>query len=242
MPLHSRVLSAHLFDAATLLAQLLFFDALVASWQTVWVRSFFWVYLAFCAAVALKRFDPEYVAGVDLMWRRHPALTAFGVYVAGTVVGAAAVASLVDGVPGGKRLAELGPAVGIPLVLGVTFAAPLIHAWAMHRARRHPRAAPPPAVALALKLLSSGAIFALTLYLLAFVYRMLNESRGVANGHPWMYVLVLFTTAAMLALFYFPGRIHTIFEAPQEPANWWSLWITCGAATLFAVAGVHVGF
>ena len=240
--MRSRALSGHLFDAATLLAQLLFFDVLVTSWETVWVRSFFWVYLVYCGGLALKRYDPAYVAGLDVMWKRHGALTAFGVYVGGTVVGALAVASMVDGVPGGKRLADLGPALGVPLVLVLTFAAPVAHAWAMHRARGHPRPAPRPAAALALTLLSSAAVFAVTLYLLAFVYRMVSEARDTGVHGLFWTAAELFVVTAMLALFYLPGRIHTLIDAPEERANWMSFWITCGAAALFAVAGVHVGF
>jgi predicted transporter len=238
----ARLLTGHLFDAAALLSQLVFFDALVTSWQTVWVRSFFWVYLAFCGGLALKRYDPAYVAGMAVMWKRHGALTTFGVYIGGTCLGALAMASLAEAAYGGRRLADLGPLLGIPLALLVTFAAPVLHAWAMHRARRHPRPAPRPAVALTLKLLSSAAIFALTLYLLAFVYRTILEARGTGvHGLGWQAAL-LFVATTTLTLFYFPGRIHTLIEAPEERVNWVSFGITCLAAALFAVAGLHVGF
>lgn len=232
----------HLFDAATLGAQLLFFDALVSRWETVWVGSFPLVYAAFCAGLALKRYEPAYVAGLDVMWKRHPALTTLAVYIGGTMVGALGVASMTEVAYHGHTLGDVGPALGVPIVLALTFAAPIAHAWAMHRAKAHPRPVPRPAAALTLRLLSSAAVFAATLYLLAFVYRMIQEtSGGGTSGVVWT-ALKLFVALTMLVLFYLPGRIHTLIEAPTERGNWVSFWLTCVAAAGFAVFGVHVGF
>ncbi len=90
-------------------------------------------------------------------------------------------------------------------------------------------------------IVASAAVFAANLYLLAFVYRTLSEARGnSANGPAWT-VLLLFVATVMLVLFYLPGRIHTLIDAPTERSNWLSFWLTIGAAAVFAVAGVHVG-
>jgi hypothetical protein len=233
-------LSRHGFDAATLLAQVLFFDRLVAAYQTTWLATYLWVYLFFCAGIWAKQYDAGYVAGVDRFSARHPVFVALGVWIASLPVGAMAVGSMVSGAIPGLTGQNLPMAVGIPLVLVLTFLYPVVFAWALHRGRAHPVRLRP-AAALALRVGSDFAIFLLTLYLLTFVYSSLDELRIKGGAvSPWMTPLVLLVVAILLWLFYLPGRIHTLFAEPEARANWISFWLTCVAAAVFAVAGVSL--
>ena len=233
-------LSRHGFDAATLLAQVFFFDRLVAAFQTTWVATYLWVYLFFCAGIWAKQYDAGYVAGVDRLSARHPAFVALGVWIASLPVGAMAVVSMISGAIPGLTGQNLPMAAGIPLVLVLTFLYPVVFAWALHRGRAH-RARPHPAAALALRVGSDSAVFLLTLYLLTFVYSSLDELRFKDGApSPGMALLVLLVVAILLWLFYLPGRIHTLFAEPESLANWISFWLTCVAAAVFAVAGVSL--
>jgi hypothetical protein len=235
------VLSRHGFDAATLVVQLLFFDRLVAAFATTWLATYLWVYLLFCAGIWAKQYDAAYVAGADRLSERHPLFTGLAVWIASLPVGAMAVGSLVSGAVPGLTMQALPMALGIPLILALTFLYPVVFAWSVHRGRTR-RAQPRPRVALALRLTSDAAIFLLTLYLLTFVFRTLSEFRAkddITLG--WLTPVVLFATAAMLWLFYLPGRIHTLFADPDSRANWISFWVTCAAAAAFAVGGIDLG-
>lgn len=232
-------LSRHGFDAATLLAQLLFFDRLVAAYQTTWIATYLWVYLFFCAGIWLKQYDAGYVAGVDRLTKHHPWFVVLGVWVASLPVGAMAVGSMVTGAVPGLTGQNLPMAVGIPLVVVLVFLYPVVFAWALHRGRAHP-ARLRPAAAIVLRVVSDLAIFLLTLYLLTFVYYNLAEMRGRGPTATWAYPLMALVTAILLWLFYLPGRIHTLFAEPEARANWVSLWLTCAAAAVFAVAGVSL--
>lgn len=232
-------LSRHGFDAATLLAQLLFFDRLVAAYQTTWIATYLWVYLFFCAGIWLKQYDAGYVAGVDHLTKRHPWFVGLGVWVASLPVGAMAVGSMVTGAVPGVTGQNLPMAVGIPLVVVLVFLYPVVFAWALHRGRAHPTRLRPVA-AIVLRVVSDFAIFLLTLYLLTFVYYNLAEMRARGPTAAWAYPLMALVTAILLWLFYLPGRIHTLFAEPEARANWVSLWLTCAAAAVFAVAGVSL--
>lgn len=234
-------LSRHAFDAATLLVQVFFFDALVAGFGTTWARTYLWVYLFFCFGIWLKRHDPEYVAGAERLTKRHPVLVGVGVWVASMVVGALAVVSLVSGAVPGLTGENFPMAVGIPLTVVLVFLYPALLAWALHRGRIHPVRLRP-ATAVALRVASDFAIFLVTLYLLTFVVAGIEDMRRGGEVHGLMAFLAVVVVAILLTLFYLPGRIHTLMQEPESRANWWSFWITCAATGAFAVWGVHIGW
>jgi len=223
----------HLFDLLTLAVELLLFERLVAGYRTLWLPTYVFAYLAFCGAIFLKRWDPQYQAGLARLAGRHPVLVGASVYVAGLGLGGLAVGSVV----GGLAPEPLPPWILVPLAFALLFGYPVLFAWC----KAHPRPRPRPAVARLLRWVADLAIFVQCTYLLTFVYWSWSDLRAREHLGPLTWPIVIPLVGLLLVLLYLPGRIHLLFQRPESRANWIGLAITCLAAAVFACTGLTLG-
>ncbi|MBN1531474.1 MAG: hypothetical protein JXA20_02320 [Spirochaetes bacterium] len=230
-----------IFDIATMLAGLLFFDLLARNFATVWVNTYLYAYIFFCFAIFLKRFDRSYLAGLE--WVMRPGVSAwrvgvyFFVYLLSPVISGFAIGSFQQIV----RMETPPIYIGMPMVLGILLLYPLIFALCAQR-----RAKPEIIGTLKergagqtlVRIVSGLGIYAMNLYLLTFVYHNIYRVQG-EHIHWALKPVLLIAIALLYLLIYMPARVHYFIDAPQSRSNraWFILSaVSMAVYTLFGIS------
>ena len=242
-PIDRRILRI-LFDLATVLVEIFFFDDLVRQWDEMTAGLFFFVYLAYCAGLWTKRRDRAYMQG--LVWFSDKKLfwiSSF--FLLQTVLGAMAFASFQETsktfIPKGMGT-FLNPAVLI-LVFPMAFALMIrlvrqarrdfSKSMSMDKAGDLKPADSSPAnfTSMGFGLISDLGIWLMGLSLLSFFYNLAQKIVINLDFTFWGMVGALFLSFALGLLFYYPARFHIILENPKDRSNWIGFF---GAMVLFA--------
>jgi hypothetical protein len=227
------VISFLVFDICTILADIFLFGKLTASFESLFLPSYIFIYLFFCIAILLKRFDREYLEGLEDFGKRHAVISFFSTYMIGLGLGGMAVGSFITLFPASPV------AVNVPLFIILPFLYPVLFGITTKKdTKRIPKM--PGWLVIVNRLVTQFIFFSMSSYMLAFVYVNLAKIQKEGPQAAWVYPFLFLIIAGAVILFYLPARIHSFFQTPKSRFNTISFFVTCVSAAVFTITGVYL--
>ena len=232
-----------LFDVATILANFFLFDLLTRNFRTIWLDSYFFIFIFFLLSIFLKAFDSTYLNGLHFI--RCSGKSSLGssvnlfVYLMSPVVGGFAIGS---GLRVFKVQGVAPPEIGIPLFLTSIVAYPLLFFLCAERRAKNiqiNKIKTGPVASFLIRSFSGFGIYMVSLYFLTFVYYNLHKLN--IHSISWgLRPLVTITFIMLLFLVYMPARIHYFIDRPDDRGNRAWLIFTVISVSLFALTGRQI--
>jgi hypothetical protein len=225
------------FDLLMIMVELLLFEKLVVHWETLWTGTYFCIFLFFCICIFLKRWDPEYLKGIEIFGQKYTIINVIAVYFFGLGLGGFALFSFVD-----IFFKEMPPIyIAIPAAFIFVFGYPVLFGF-ISKTKTWSTKKLPGIVVFLMQMVSYSAFLLMNIYMLSFVYYQLEKFRSHTDIPLWTYPFVIIIVALLIVFFYLPARIHLFLQAPGKKGNFISFIITCAGLALFAVTGVYFRF
>jgi hypothetical protein len=190
------------------------------------------LYLLFCVGLAVRLFDPHYLANLRVMKDR---VNAFWMWygLAGTLVGFQGMFT----VAGKPELEELLGLSDKDPLLWASFAllaiAPVLHVLLLRRAGRLTPAQhqPVPPRSLLRELLVTPCMLGMAVAAELQLYAAFTRGSNAGRFGPLMLPLVV----VFISVIYVPVRMHYFIDEPRNRRNWASFGFACLAMTVYAV-------
>jgi hypothetical protein len=236
------------FDLMTILSEFLFFETLARNYQTLWLDTYFFVFLFFCLSIFLKGRDPVYLSG--LLWIKKKQESEEGTvlyllmlilvyFVSPVVLGGFAYGSLLSIIKNYNPPA----AWGVPVLLMLICVYPVIFAvfpWRRARAEIILDLGVKKTASLMIRIISGAGIFLLSFYMLAFVYYNMYRINADTTLAWYMRPIVLIMMGFIFTFIYLPARLHYFFDSPEDRGNRAWFILTVISLAVFSMTGLDL--